>query len=146
MNGEGLQVGDINLSASHTVAPGTHPSGLAGWKIEVTGISQGVGFRPFVYRLAREEGLTGSVRNDAAGVTIEVFGWRVALDRFVKRLIAEAPAPARLRTVRTSLLEFEHRPDFEIAASETRTGRCVSIPADMATCPECVAEIFDRGN
>src|SRR5208282_3872647 len=96
--------------------------------------------------LAREEGLTGSVRNDAAGVTVEAFGSRVALDRFVRRLIAEAPAPARLKSVRASLLKFEHRLHFEITASELRTERRVSIPADMATCDECVAEIFDRAD
>ncbi|MFI5352430.1 MAG: carbamoyltransferase HypF [Candidatus Binatales bacterium] len=126
-------------SDSHALEP-------AGRKIRVTGISQGVGFRPFVYRLAREEGLTGSVRNDAAGVTIEAFGSHQALDRFVNRITSEAPAPARLRAVRASLLEFERRPHFEIAASEPRAERSISIPADLATCPECVAEIFDRGD
>src|SRR5271166_3234377 len=146
MNSEESQVADITFSASYAGAADRHASELAGYKIEITGISQGVGFRPFIYRLAREEGLTGSVRNDAAGVTVEAFGSRVALDRFVRRLIAEAPAPARLKSVRASLLKFEHRLHFEITASELRTERRVSIPADMATCPECVAEIFDRGN
>jgi len=146
MNSEESQVADITFSASYAGAADRHASELAGYKIEITGISQGVGFRPFIYRLAREEGLTGSVRNDAAGVTVEAFGSRVALDRFVRRLIAEAPAPARLKSVRASLLKFEHRLHFEITASELRTERRVSIPADMATCDECVAEIFDRAD
>ncbi len=146
MNSGESQVADITFSASYAGAADKHPSEPAGYKIEVTGISQGVGFRPFVYRLAREEGLTGSVRNDAAGVAVEAFGSLVALDRFIRRLIAEAPAPARLKSVRASLLEYEQRPRFEIVASEVGTERRVSIPADMATCPECVAEIFDRGN
>src|SRR5208337_4524471 len=113
MNSEESQVADITFSASYAGAADRHASELAGYKIEITGISQGVGFRPFVYRLAREEGLTGSVRNDAAGVTIEAFGSHEALDRFVSRLIAEAPKPARLKAVRASLLEFEPRPRFE---------------------------------
>ncbi len=146
MNSEESQVADITFSASYAGAADKYASELAGYKIEITGISQGVGFRPFIYRLAREEGLTGSVRNDAAGVTVEAFGSRVALDRFVRRLIAEAPAPARLKSVRASLLKFEHRLHFEITASELRTERRVSIPADMATCDECVAEIFDRAD
>src|SRR5208282_112805 len=74
------------------------------------------------------------------------FGSHEALDRFVSRLIAEAPEPARLKAVRVSLVKFEPRPQFEIAASERCTERRVSIPADIATCPECVAEIFDPGD
>jgi len=146
VNSHEPQLADITFSASYAGAADRHASEFAGYKIEITGILQGVGFRPFIYRLAREEGLTGSVRNDAVGVAVEAFGSRVALDRFVRRLIAEAPAPARFKSVRASLLEFERRRHFEIVASEAGAERRVSIPADLATCPECVAEIFDREN
>ncbi|HVB80282.1 MAG TPA: carbamoyltransferase HypF [Candidatus Binataceae bacterium] len=135
---------DIAVSARHGSGADRRPSEPGGLKIGITGISQGIGFRPFVYRLAREEGLTGSVRNDGAGVTIEVFGSRAGLDRFVSRLTTEAPEPAQLKAVRASLLEFEQRSEFEIAPSQQGRERRVSIPADLAVCPACVAEIFDR--
>ncbi len=67
------------------------PSVLAGRRIEVRGTVQGVGFRPWVYRLAREEGIGGRVWNDPRGVTIEAFGTASQLDLFVRRLRAEPP-------------------------------------------------------
>jgi hydrogenase maturation protein HypF len=141
----------MNAQERHVADP--HAAGaderaleLAGRKVRVSGISQGVGFRPFVYRLACEEGLSGSVCNDATGVTIEAFGSRDALDRFVARIASESPAAARLDGVRTSPLAFERRTGFEIAASVHGAERRVSIPADLATCPECLAEIFAPGD
>lgn len=119
---------------------------LGGRRIRVTGISQGVGFRPFVYRLTSEEGLTGSVRNDPAGVTIEAFGSPDALDRFVTRLAAQSPRAARLERVQATAVAFERRPRFEIAASGGGAGRQVSIPPDIATCAACRAEILDASN
>ena len=65
----------------------------AGLRIEIRGTVQGVGFRPWVYRLAREQGIRGRVRNDSAGVTIEAFGPTPSLAAFVGRL-REAPLPA----------------------------------------------------
>ena len=67
----------------------------AGRRIRVTGTVQGVGFRPFVFRLARELGVAGWVRNDAAGVTIEAFAPDDALAAFERRLARDAPAAAR---------------------------------------------------
>ena len=72
----------------------------AGRHIEIRGVVQGVGFRPWVYRLARSAGLTGSVGNDASGVFIDAFGARESdLDAFVARLRADAPAAARIETL-----------------------------------------------
>ena len=143
MNAEGTHIADIRLCALHGVSSDERPGELGGRRIEVTGISQGVGFRPLVYRLAREEGLTGSVRNEAKGVTIEVFGPHNAMDRFVARIAAEAPPAARLERVQASPVAFERRAGFEIAASSGGVLRRVSIAADIATCDECFAEIFD---
>jgi hydrogenase maturation protein HypF len=131
------------LSAFHPVGDDERTTELGGRKIKVIGISQGVGFRPFVYRLAREEGLTGSVRNESTGVTIEVFGPHNAMDRFVARVATEAPPAARLERVQSSPVAFERRTGFEIAPSGRGMLRRVSIPADTATCDECLAEIFD---
>jgi len=146
MNAHAQPVADARHSSGHAAGADERALELAGRKVRVSGISQGVGFRPFVYRLAREEGLSGSVRNDATGVSIEVFGSRAALDRFVARIASESPAAARLDDVQTSHLAFERRTGFEIAASVNGAERRVSIPADLATCPECVGEIFAPGD
>src|SRR4051812_50018690 len=70
------------------------PSPLGGRRIRMQGTVQGVGFRPWVYRVARASAVTGRVRNDSAGVTIEAFGPPAALDAFVDRLAPHPPRPA----------------------------------------------------
>ncbi len=114
--------------------------------IRVRGAVQGVGFRPFVWRLANDMALDGWVRNDGAGVAIEVQGRADALDRFVARLGAEAPGLARIDAIEAS----ERHPDaptgrFAIAASAggpVATG----IAPDAAICPDCLAELCDPGD
>jgi len=115
--------------------------------IRVTGIVQGVGFRPTVWRLARECGVAGRVWNDADGVMIEAWGSPQSLDELVRRLRAESPPLARIEgIVRSALAEADEAPEeFQIVASrrgETRTG----VAADAATCPACLAEICDPAN
>jgi hydrogenase maturation protein HypF len=115
-----------------------------GWRIEVRGTVQGVGFRPWVYRLAREEGVGGRVWNDGSGVEIEAFGPVDALDAFVYRLRTASPPAAAVREIRCLPIPGEAVCEFVIVPSETQAGeRRVSIPPDLATCPECEAEIFD---
>ena len=116
---------------------------VAGRRIEVRGTVQGVGFRPWVYRLAHEEGIRGRVRNDGAGVTIEAFGSPSALSRFVKRLGTEAPPAARVLELRERGIGADPVPDFSIAGSRDDGARRVSIPPELATCPDCLAEVFD---
>lgn len=116
----------------------------SGRRIEVRGTVQGVGFRPWIYRLAHEEGIGGRVRNDAAGVEIEAFGPAEALDAFVRRLEASPPPAARIRDLRSEPIPAEPVHDFVIVPSEVAdTDRRVSIPPDLATCPDCEREIFD---
>ena len=117
-----------------------------GRRIEVRGIVQGVGFRPWVYTLAVEEGVTGRVSNDAAGVIIDAFGSEAALDDFAERLIHEPPPAAEIVDVRSRAIASEPVSGFGIAASAGAAELRVSIPPDLATCPECLAEIFDPGN
>jgi len=119
---------------------------VEGRRIQVRGTVQGVGFRPWVYRLAVEEGLSGRVRNDPQGVTIEAFGPREALEAFGKRLRAEAPPAARLVEVREEDLPAEPPIDFTIVSSAADGARQVSIPPDLATCPECLREVRDAGD
>ena len=119
---------------------------VAGRRIEVRGIVQGVGFRPWVYRLAHEEGIRGRVRNDGAGVTIEAFGSPSALGRFVKRIGIEAPPAARVIELRERGIGVEPVQGFAIVASREDGARRVSIPPELATCPDCLAEVFDPGD
>ena len=109
-------------------------------RVRLSGAVQGVGMRPFVYRLAAENGLAGFVRNGADGVTIEVEGGRIA--DFMARLTTETPSLARIDTLTVETLRPAGDAGFAIRASTF--GRAATrIVADAATCPECLAELFD---
>jgi hydrogenase maturation protein HypF len=118
---------------------------LAGRRIRITGTVQGVGFRPWVYRAATSAGVTGRVRNDASGVTIDAFGGEAALARFITALGTPPPA-ATIQRFEVADIAHEHAASFDIVASERGREPRVSIPPDLAVCGECVAEIFDRSN
>jgi hydrogenase maturation protein HypF len=111
-------------------------------RIRVAGVVQGVGFRPFVYGLARRYGVCGSVLNDGAGVVIEAEGPPEVLDRFVERLAAEAPPLARVERVAQDRIEPLGETGFRIEASAA-TARSALIPPDVATCDDCLRELFD---
>ncbi len=115
---------------------------IDGRRIEVRGSVQGVGFRPFVWRLAHELGLKGRVRNGAAGVTIEAFGAPSDLDRLLDRLASPPPA-ARVAAVAWAPIPAEALDAFDIEHSDDAGPRRPSIPADLATCPACLAEVRD---
>ena len=125
------------------MVPNSASGAIDGRRVEIRGIVQGVGFRPWVYRLAGAHGLGGWVRNDARGVTIEAFGPTASLDAFVRALQASPPPAARIADF--SCRAIAGRPDsaFHIVASEPSADRRVSIPADLATCPDCLREISD---
>lgn len=115
---------------------------LEGRRIRVRGLVQGVGFRPFVWRLARDLGLAGDVRNDGEGVLIAAWGGGAALDALEARLRAEAPPLARVASVEVAVLNGSAPQGFCIADSgggEAHT----AIPPDAATCPACLAEVQD---
>ncbi len=107
------------------------------------GVVQGVGFRPFVYQLAVRHGLTGYVGNDTAGVIVEVQGEAEQVERFLEDLSAHPPPLARVHRVES--LERPAIPEsvFTIRPSQTTTDRSSSIPADVATCADCLRELFD---
>jgi len=116
----------------------------------VTGVVQGVGFRPFVHRIATELGLAGFVGNDSGAVFLEVQGERERVDEFGRRLCAEAPPLARITAVSvsdipldTTATKAETPCGFRIVASQTVTGATTPIPPDIAVCDDCVAELFD---
>jgi len=112
-------------------------------RIRVRGAVQGVGFRPFVYRLARELALAGWVRNDAEGVEIDVQGQGGAVDKLLARLEHEAPPLARIGTIESESAQPDARGD-EFAIRASRGGRVrTSVTPDVAICPACLAELFE---
>jgi hydrogenase maturation protein HypF len=111
--------------------------------VVVRGVVQGVGFRPFVYRLALEEGLAGFIGNDTDGVTIEVEGPAERLEAFLSRLRAEAPPLARIDSIAARELAANGEAGFRIVASEVLGRVSTGIPADAATCPDCLRELLD---
>jgi hydrogenase maturation protein HypF len=112
-------------------------------EVRVCGVVQGVGFRPFVYRLALEEGLNGFIGNDTDGVTIEIEGPRARVEAFVARLCTEAPPLARIDTVAVRELLLVGDGEFRIISSQVMGRVSTGIPADAATCPDCLRELFD---
>jgi hydrogenase maturation protein HypF len=116
--------------------------------ITVTGVVQGVGFRPFVHRIATELGLAGFVGNDSGAVFVEVQGSVARIDEFGRRLRTEAPPLARINAVSVVDLEADAAcgTDFRIVESQTVAGATTPIPPDIAVCGDCVAELFDLGN
>ncbi|MFN8012524.1 MAG: carbamoyltransferase HypF [Holophagaceae bacterium] len=112
--------------------------------IEVEGVVQGVGFRPFVWRLARDRRLSGFVRNRPGGVEIEVQGARPEVESFLRELQASPPAAARLDALRAGPMdEVAGEGDFTILASAEGGPTRPSVPADLALCPDCAAEMDD---
>lgn len=111
-----------------------------GRHIEIRGVVQGVGFRPWIYRLATEEGLAGRVRNDATGVTIDAFGPENALDEFMRRL-GDVPPAAVISDVQSWPIPAEPVEAFSIVQSQETAERRISIPPDLPTCPQCTSEI-----
>lgn len=112
-------------------------------RLDVTGAVQGVGFRPFVHRLAVSEGLGGFVCNTGAGVSVEIEGPAPALDRFLMRLETELVPPAALRDRQVRPLPVQGADGFVIAPSTATGRRSALVLPDLATCPDCLREIFD---
>ncbi|BBZ74443.1 carbamoyltransferase HypF [Mycobacterium paraseoulense] len=114
-------------------------------RITVTGVVQGVGFRPFVHRVATELGLSGFVGNDSGAVFLEVQGEPARLAEFGRRLRADAPPLARVTGVTVDEIapDAGHGPEFRIVDSRTAPGATTPIPPDIAVCDDCVAELFD---
>lgn len=133
--------------------------------VHVTGIVQGVGYRPFVWGLATARGLAGWVRNASDGVHIEAKGEQAAIDSFVLALSTQAPAAARVDTVHVDRMPDERLAplsdetgrrvqahgaeagsDFRIVHSDSDAARTTLISPDIATCDACVSELFDPEN
>lgn len=112
-------------------------------RLEIHGAVQGVGFRPFVYRLATDLGLSGWVINDTRGVFIEVEGPGSTLSRFLERLPAEKPPRAIIHSLDAAWLKATGYDRFEIRHSDNQGAKTVLVLPDIATCPDCLAEVLD---
>ncbi len=112
--------------------------------LRIRGVVQGVGFRPFVYRLARRHALAGWVLNGESGVVVHVEGAPDALDAFARAVVEQAPPAATVASVHTTTGTLEGYRDFMIRASDPTADRITArIAPDMAVCDECVRELFD---
>jgi hydrogenase maturation protein HypF len=125
------------------VARSAEAAALQRIRARVEGTVQGVGFRPFVYRLAREEELAGHVLNDDRGVLLEVEGPTPAVERFLARLRSEAPPLAAVEHVRCGPLEPSGEREFRILASAGGGDPDALVSPDSATCRDCLAELSD---
>ena len=112
-------------------------------RARVEGTVQGVGFRPYVYRLASELGCSGHVLNDARGVVVEVEADTKSVERFLARLPAEAPPLARIERVAAESVPVTGETGFAIRASPPGGEPSAAVTADTATCAECLEELFD---
>ncbi|OGW97111.1 MAG: carbamoyltransferase HypF [Omnitrophica WOR_2 bacterium GWA2_45_18] len=115
-------------------------------RLSIRGVVQGVGFRPFVYRLAHDLNLKGWVNNSQAGVTIEVEGPEARIKSFLERLPRERPAHSYIQSLLPLVLDPVGFVSFEIRASDTSEAKTAFVLPDMATCPECLKEVFDPNN
>jgi len=112
-------------------------------QIEISGIVQGVGFRPYVFRLASSRRLNGIICNTSAGVTIEIQGPAETVQDFVEHLPADAPPLARITSFAIRELPCNGDQDFRIVHSQDGTGVRTLISPDVAICPDCLRELFD---
>jgi len=115
-------------------------------RIQVAGVVQGVGFRPFVYRIANDYGISGRVSNNTQGVDILATGDGDSLFLFLKALKDEAPPAAVVERVDVTSSEELAGGPFQIVASDAGGSRQVLISPDLATCDDCVRELFDEGD
>ena len=115
-------------------------------EIHIGGIVQGVGFRPFVYKLAQELGLHGYVFNSSGGVTVEVEGPDSQLECFIRRLRDETPPLAQIEDVRVQTLAPAGYLSFVIRESVDEPGRLAPVSPDVSTCDECLRDFRDAGN
>jgi hydrogenase maturation protein HypF len=128
-------------------APKTHsPDQLVRAHILIRGAVQGVGFRPFIYRLASELSVTGTVNNSAQGVIIEAEGTPDTLESFVLRIQRDRPPRAIIHSLECAYLTPLGYTDFEIQRSDASGAKTALILPDIATCPDCLREMFDPAN
>ncbi len=116
------------------------------YKIYITGLVQGVGFRPFVYNLAQKLKLQGEVKNDTSGVYILLNARQRELQKFVNELQNNLPSLARIDSLIVEEVEFKEFETFSIVQSEEMNCKTALIPSDISICKACEKELFDPSN
>ncbi len=114
---------------------------MARMELSVVGTVQGIGFRPFVYRLAQSYGFSGWVCNHSQGVRVQVQGRDEALRDFAEKLRSEAPPNANILSIACEWLTETDEQGFRIVPSTPAAGVAPSLPADLATCTDCLREL-----
>ena len=112
-------------------------------RVHVRGIVQGVGFRPFVFRIAHLHGVHGWVLNGERGVEIHVEGSTAQIERFLRAVVEQAPPAANIVSCESSATAFEGFDDFTIRASEKTDRPTVRVSPDLPLCSDCERELFD---
>ncbi|MFH2218570.1 MAG: carbamoyltransferase HypF [Pseudomonadota bacterium] len=115
-------------------------------QLKISGIVQGVGFRPFVYQLARQFGIKGTVANTSSGVTVHIEGPNESVDRFCADLTRKPPPIARITEVLIQDESVRGFEEFSIVASKAESHRATLISPDVSVCEDCLREIFDPGD
>jgi len=115
-------------------------------KLAISGVVQGVGFRPFIYQLAKRYKLNGFILNNTAGVNIEIEGTQHSVDAFMKALQSELPPLARIDTLMSEYAESVGHTGFEILQSETENDKSALVSPDIAICDNCLQEMQDPCN
>jgi len=114
--------------------------------MSIRGAVQGVGFRPFVHRLATDLGLAGWVNNSSEGVSLEVEGQRPAVEKFLLRLEVEKPPRSFIQSLESLWLDAAGYTGFEIRPSDASGAKTTLVLPDIAACPDCIREVFDAAN
>ncbi|MEA3337866.1 MAG: carbamoyltransferase HypF [Chloroflexota bacterium] len=115
-------------------------------RLTVTGVVQGVGFRPFVFGLASQYDLAGLVGNNSQGVFIEIQGAPASLDTFEQELVAHPPPLAHIETVASEILPTNDDTTFAIVHSQAQATASTLISPDVSLCDDCRRELFDPGD
>ncbi len=123
-----------------------HPTDTVRLRCLFSGIVQGVGFRPFIWRIATRNGLTGFVKNTSDGVTVEVEGNNASVDRFLRAAREELPPLADITGLVTEIVPHAGESDFTIITSERTGPSAVHITPDIATCDACRGELLDAAD
>lgn len=115
-------------------------------RVVIHGAVQGVGFRPFIFRLASDCHLNGWIENSPQGVCIEVEGAKDSLEMFLLRVVSEKPQHAFIQSLESTYLDAVHYSGFEIRSSNHTGKQTALVLPDIAICPECLSELFDPLN
>jgi len=114
----------------------------AAYRILINGIVQGVGFRPFIYRIALENSLTGWVKNTSSGVEIEVAGSQVDLEEFITAIKRDAPPLSKIDSLQHQAIDLREYDSFQIHHSQLVAGGFQPISSDVSICDDCLEELF----